>query len=361
MKTRIAVLGAGLMGERHARVLTALPDVELVGIADVDRVRGRMVAERYRTDFYESFEDLLGRVDAVAVATPTPLHYAQAKLALEQGLHVFVEKAITEYVEQGEELSALADEKKLLLQVGHIERFNPVYSELKKLVQTFHPFALCFRRLSSFSASNLAVDVVLDLMIHDIDLAFDLCPGLMATDLRAVGRVVRSREIDHAQAHLTFLDGPLCSFTASRVTEHKVRCIEVTAHDAFIVADLLQKEIRIHKNTSSAYQVSGDAVQYQQRSVVEQLQVPAQEPLHLQMADFAQSIREGRPPTVSAKEGVRALRAVREIISQIQNPSFGREPAHGHPTSRSHSALPALSNTAISSTQIAKMNDIPVW
>lgn len=324
--TRMGVIGAGLMGERHARVCRALPDVDLVGVTDIDKVRGRLVADRYRVPFIDSFEEILGMVDAVAVATPTPLHFEQTRTCLLRGVHVFVEKAFTQFVEQGEELDELSRTTGLLLQVGHIERFNPVYTELKKLLTQFRPVAFNFRRLSSFAASNLAVDVVLDLMIHDIDLAFDLCPGLPAADLRAVGRVVRSREIDHAVAHLGFLDGPMCSFTASRVTEHKVRCIEITAHDAFIEADLLHKEIRVHRNVSSQYQISGDSVKYQQRSVVEQLQVPAVEPLQVQMADFVQSLRERRPPTVSAADGVRALRAVRDIIDQISDMGHGRMP-----------------------------------
>ncbi len=315
--TKIGVIGAGLMGERHARVLRGLPEAELIGISDLDQVRGRLVADRYRAGFFESYGQLLEKIDAIAVATPTPLHYEQVKQALHAGVHVFVEKAITQYVEQGEELDALAKQKGLILQVGHIERFNPVYTELKKIMREFKPVAVSFRRLSSFAASNLAVDVVLDLMIHDIDLAFDLCQGLYANDLRSIGRVVRSREIDHAVAHLGFLDGPMCTFVASRVTEHKVRCIDVTAQEAFVEADLLRKEIHIHRNVSSQYQISGDTVKYQQRSVVEQLQIPAAEPLHVEMTDFVQCVREQRPPTVTASDGVRALKAVRDIIQQI--------------------------------------------
>lgn len=314
---QIGVLGAGMMGERHTRVLRGLPGVHLVGVSDLDRVRGRIVSDRYHVPFVESFEELLGRVDAMVVATPTPLHYEQVRRCLLAGVHVFVEKAITQYVEQGEELEDLARRLGMLLQVGHIERFNPVCIELKKILREHTPVALSFRRLSSFVSSNLAVDVVLDLMIHDVNLAFDFCHGLPITGLHAVGRIVRSREIDHAMAHLAFVGGPMSSFVASRVTEHKVRAIEITATDAFIEADLMHKEIRIHRNISSQYQVSGDNVKYQQRSIIEQVQVPATEPLYLQMLDFVQNLREGRPPTVSAADGVRALRVVREIINQV--------------------------------------------
>mgnify|MGYP000846976851 FL=1 len=280
--TKVGLIGAGLMGERHARVLRSIPEVDLIGIADVDPARGRLVADRYRVGYFDSGEELVKQVEAVVVATPTPQHYDEARRALLTGRHVFVEKAITQFIEQGEDLDRLSKERGLLLQVGHIERYNPVYTELKKLVSNFKPVSLSFRRLSSFAASNLAVDVVLDLMIHDIDLAFDLCPGLVPVELHAVGRVVRSREIDHAVAHLSFSDGPVCSLVASRVTEHKVRCIEITTQEAFIEADLLRKEIQVHRNVSSQYQVSGDQVKYQQRSIVEHLQVPAAEPLHLQ-------------------------------------------------------------------------------
>ena len=135
--TRIGIIGAGLMGERHARVLRGIPEVELIGISDVDQVRGRLVADRHRAEFFESYAQLLAKVDAIAVATPTPLHYEQAKQALQAGVHVFVEKAFTQYVEQGEELDEMAKAKGLLLQVGHIERFNPVYTELKKIMREF--------------------------------------------------------------------------------------------------------------------------------------------------------------------------------------------------------------------------------
>lgn len=308
------------MGERHTRVLRSLPEATLCSIYDPDAARAAKIAERYGTTAAASLDELLQDVQAVTVASPTPLHYEHVKRCLEAGKHVMVEKAITEHLDQAEELAALARAKGLLLQVGHIERYNPVFTALKRILDDgdHRPFALTFRRLSSYSSSNHTVDVVLDLMIHDLDLAFDLCRGHQVDALSGVGRVVFSRDIDHAQAQLSARGGPLCTFIASRVTEHKVRSIEVTTPSEFIVADLLRKEISIFRKTMASYRTQADGVTFQQHTVVEQVQVPASEPLILELQDFVQCVQKGTAPTVSAEDAIRALRAVHELTGQIR-------------------------------------------
>jgi len=317
---RTAVIGVGLMGERHARVLRSLPEATLVSVYDSDAARGRQIAERYGTRSAASIAELLTDVDAVMVASPTPLHYEHVKLCLQAGKDVLVEKAITERIEQAEELAALAHTQKRLLQVGHIERYNPVFTALKRILsdRDHRPFALTFRRLSSYANSNRTVDVVIDLMIHDLDLAFDLCRGHDTDAMCGSGRIVFSGDIDHAQAQLSARGGPLCNFIASRVTEHKVRSIEATTPSEFIVADLLRKEISIFRNTMATYRAQEGGVTYQQHHVVEQVQVPATEPLLLELQDFLQAVRHGTAPTVSAEDAIRALRAVHELTGQIR-------------------------------------------
>lgn len=318
---RCAVIGVGLMGERHARVLRSLPEAILVGLYDPDAARARQVAERYGTRSAPSIESLLLEAEAVTIASPTPLHYEHVKRCLEAGKQVLVEKAITEHVGQAEELANLAAARHLLLQVGHIERYNPVFTALKGLLgeRDHEPFALTFRRLSSYASSNRTVDVVLDLMIHDLDLALDLCRGQEVEALAAIGRSVFSGDIDHAQAQFSARGGPLCSFVASRVTEHKVRSIEATTPSEFIVADLLRKEISIFRNTRAAYRAQEGGVAYQQRSLVEQVQVATAEPLMLELQDFLACVRSGKPPTVSAGDAIRSLRAVHDLTAQIRS------------------------------------------
>ena len=308
------------MGERHARVLRSLPEATLVGLYDPDAARARQIAERYGTRSAPSIESLLLEAEAVTIASPTPLHYEHVKRCLEAGKQVLVEKAITERLEQAEELATLAASRQLLLQVGHIERYNPVFTALKGLLgeRDHEPFALTFRRLSSYASSNRTVDVVLDLMIHDLDLALDLCRGQEVEALGAIGRSVFSGDIDHAQAQFSARGGPLCSFFASRVTEHKVRSIEATTASAFIVADLLRKEISIFRNTRAAYRAQAGGVTYQQHSVVEQVQVPATEPLLLELQDFILCVRNQTAPTVNAEDAIRALSAVHDLTAQIR-------------------------------------------
>lgn len=317
---KVGVLGVGLMGERHARVLRSIPEANLVGVYDADRDRARLVAERYGVPALPSPEALLLEVDAVAIATPTPQHFEHVRTCLNAGKHVLVEKAITERVDQAEELSALARSRGLLLMVGHIERYNPVFTELKRIIaeRGQPPFAISFRRLSSYATSNLVVDVALDLMIHDADLMLDLCRGQEITTLSAVGRVVRSSEIDHAVAQFSLRGGPVCNLFASRVTEQKVRSIEVTTPDSFIVADLLRKEIYVHRHTLATYQAQDGGVTYQQQSIVDQVHVAATEPLLIEAMDFVRSAQSGTPPRVSAEDATRALRLVQEVSLLIR-------------------------------------------
>lgn len=317
---KVGVLGVGLMGERHARVLRSIPEAHLVGVYDTDPERARLVGERYGVRAFPTPEALLAEVDAVAIATPTPQHFDDVNRCLRAGKHVLVEKAITERIDQAEELTALARAQGLLLTVGHIERYNPVFAELKRILgeQPQPPFAVCFRRLSSYATSSRVVDVALDLMIHDADLLLDLCRGHEITMLSAVGRIVRSGEIDHAVAQLSLRGGPVCSLSASRVTEQKVRVIEVTTPDSFIIADLLRKEIFVHRHTLATYQAQDGGVTYQQQTIVDQVQVASTEPLLLEVQEFVRCAQSGGSPRVSPEDATAALRLVHEVCSLIR-------------------------------------------
>ncbi len=326
---RVGVWGVGVMGERHARVLSSQPGVNLVAVYDANVDRARSVAARYGTTVAASAEALLGLVDAVTIATPTPMHFVHVEQSLTVGKHVLVEKAITEQVDQAEVLTAMARRLGKLLMVGHIERYNPVFTELRRLIRDGGqaPFSIVFRRLSSFSTSSQAVDVVLDLMIHDVDLMLDLCRGLAVSHHDGVGRIVRTKEIDHAVASVGFSAGPVVSLTASRVTELKVRSIEVTTPSAFIVADLLRKEIQSYRNSMAAYVTQGGGVASQQNTQIEQVQVPTVEPLLLEMQDFVRAASTGSIPQVTAEDATSALRLTHALRSQmLSNLSSQAEP-----------------------------------
>jgi virulence factor len=217
--------------ERHCRVCANLPRVELVGVTDLNEERGRLVASRYETTYFAERQTLLSQLDAVTVAALTPAHYSLTVEYLNRGLHVLVEKPITESVEQAEQLVQIADERGLILQVGHIERFNPAFIELKNVTDDMTLIGITIRRLSPFDTSNTDVDVIHDLMIHDLDLVVDLV-GSEPEKIDAWGRSINTNTTDHAVVNLSFGDGPVASLFASRVTEQKVRAIEVVANGA---------------------------------------------------------------------------------------------------------------------------------
>ncbi|MBC7227812.1 MAG: Gfo/Idh/MocA family oxidoreductase [Thermoflexales bacterium] len=316
-QVKVGVIGAGRMGQRHCRVYSTLRQAQLVGICDIEPETGRRVAEEYDVPFYRDVDALLERVDAVSLTTPTPSHFDLAMRCLAHGVHVLVEKPITETVEQAEILTRAAEASNLVVQIGHIERFNPAYIELKNVLEDLTVLAIHFRRLSPYVGSNTDVDVVMDLMTHDVDLALDLM-GREPLSINAYGLTAFSGYIDHAVAHMCFGSGPILTLTASRVTEQKVRFIEVTALEAYVEADLLNKSLSVHRRTVGEY-LNHDrrGVKYRQESVVERIFVPTLEPLFLELQHFVDCILHGNPPQVSSRDGLKALRLVMDIRSAI--------------------------------------------
>jgi predicted dehydrogenase len=316
---RVGVIGVGAMGRRHYRVYSNLRYARLVGVFDAASEAGRQVTQEYGGSAYEQMDDLLDHVDAVTLAVPTPLHFDLAMHCLERGIHVLVEKPITETLAQAKALTQAAEDSGLIVQIGHIERFNPAYLELKNVLQHMTVLAVDLRRLSPFQGSNTDVDVVLDLMIHDIDLACDLI-GHDPTMVNACGLTACTDVLDYAVAYLGFGAGPLVTMTASRVTEQKVRAIDVTAREAYVEADLLNKTIQVHRRTVGEYlNYSHQGVKYRQESIVERIHVPIFEPLFLELQHFVSRIQEHRTPLVPARDGLRALRlamAIREATDK---------------------------------------------
>lgn len=299
---RVGVIGAGLMGERHCRVYASLRGAHFVGVFDVNHVRGHEVAEKYGARYFDSPIDLLREVDAVTVATPTPFHFDLAMESFMAGVHVLIEKPMALTVEEGRALVETTRSSGLIVQVGHIERFNPTFNELKNVTDDLPVVAIMIRRQNSFDASNKDVDVINDLMIHDIDLLLHLV-GQPVDEVTAVGRSVLNGAIDHCIANFTFHEGPVATLIASRVTQSKVRRVDITAQNAYVEGDLLSKSVSVHRRLTNEY----TGAKYRQESVVENIHIPVAEPLALQLQHFLSCIRENKQPIVSAEDGLQAM------------------------------------------------------
>lgn len=319
MKTiRVGVIGTGMMGERHCRVYSTLRGTEFVGLYDANPARGREIADKYDTRYFDSPAALLREVDAVTVATPTPYHYDLAVEALNTGVHILIEKPMTLTMDQGRMLVDKANASGLVVQIGHIERFNPAFIELKNVADDLPVVAITIRRLNSFDSSNTDVNVVSDLMIHDIDLLLNLV-GQPVESLTAYGRATHTGAIDHAVANFCFKDGPIATLMASRITQQKVRAVEIIARNAYVEGDFLNKSLTIHRRVFGEF-VSG---KYRQESVIERIHIPAAEPLALEIQHFIGCIEGGRKTLVPVEDGLRAMHyaaLVAESIGSPENP-----------------------------------------
>jgi predicted dehydrogenase len=309
----VGIIGTGRMGQRHCRIFSNLRKVQLVGIHDADPAVGYKVAKQYEVPYFMSLDELLDQVDAVSLATPTPVHYEQAMSCLSRGIHFLVEKPVSSTLEQAEVLVQAVEEKRLVVQVGHIERFNPAYMELKNILDEYEPVAINLQRLSPYQGSNKDIDVVLDLMIHDTNLMLDLV-GKSPLRLSAFGLTAYSGTIDHAIAQLIFEAGPLLTMTASRLTEEKIRKIDVTCREAFLECDLLSKSILVHRSTFGEYlSLNKRGIKYRQEGIIERITIPTFEPLFLQLQHFIDCVLEGKTPYVTARDGYNALKLAVQI------------------------------------------------
>lgn len=322
-RIRTGVIGLGRMGRHHCRVYATQREAQLIGVHDINHNTAEEYARIYEAEVFDQVDDLLSNVDAVSIVTPTPTHFELVRRCLAHKVHVLVEKPITDSIEQAEELARLAESSGLVVQVGHIERFNPTFIELKYVLESLKVLALNFRRLSPYRVSNKDVDVVLDLMVHDLDLCIDLI-GSDPLSISACGVRPFSDGLDHVTAQLHYVRGPIVTLTASRVTEEKIRSVDVTAEEAFVEADLHNKNIYIHRYSTGEYSAQvNHSVKYQQESMIQRILVPNAEPLALEIKHFLNCISQGCSPNVSVLAGVRALQLAERIRTQAHQ--LGRE------------------------------------
>lgn len=313
---RVGVIGVGSMGQKHTRVLSLLKDIELVGVADINVERGLDTASKYRVRFFEDYHDLLSHVDAVCVAVPTLLHYSVGMTCLQAGIHVLIEKPIAASISEAESLVNAAAESRCILQVGHIERFNPAFQELSKVLKTEELLALEAHRMSPYSNRANDVSVVLDLMIHDIDLMLELA-GAPVVRLTASGsRSADSGYLDYVTAILGFANGIVATLTSSKVTHRKIRRIAAHCKNSLTEADFLNNEILIHRQTTANYKTDYGQVLYRQDGLIEKVSTSNIEPLHAELEHFVSCVRGGNQPSVGGEQALKALRLA-SLIDQM--------------------------------------------
>ena len=306
MKLRAGVVGVGYLGRFHALKYAAHPDVDLVAVADVDGARCRAVATEVGAEAIDDPRALLGRVDCVSVAVNTQYHYAVARELLDAGIDVLVEKPLTTTVEDGKDLLERAVRGQRVLQVGHLERFNPAIRAIEGMV-TQPRFIEC-QRLAPFTERGTDVDVVLDVMIHDIDLLLAMVPSPLRA-VEAVGVPVLTQSVDIANARLRFANGCIANVTASRVSLKRERKFRIFQGNAYFSIDFDQRQVRVCRRESD-----GDG---RTSLTVEQLAVVEGDALANEIGAFVQAVRARETPPVTGWDGLRALEVahvVRECV-----------------------------------------------
>ena len=297
-RLRAAVIGAGYLGRFHAQKYAALPQVDLLAVVDTDAATRERVAREVGCEPVADFRELLGKVDAVSVVTPTPLHHRVSLDFLEAGAHVLVEKPITSTMDEARELVAAATRCGKVLQVGHLERFNPAILAVEGLLD--RPRFVESNRLAPFKPRGTDVSVVLDLMIHDIDLILNIV-GSPVASIDAVGASVFTDEIDIANARIRFENGCVADATASRISMKSERKLRVFQADAYLSVDLQQKVLTMVRKGSGAAQAGVPPVEINEQSF------DPGDALRDEIVSFLECIDTGRRPVVSGEDGLRAL------------------------------------------------------
>ena len=309
-KLRIGVIGVGHLGEYHVQKYKAIASVELVGVVDKNLKRASEIANRYNTRPYGHHLDMLDKVDAVSLAVPTELHFDVAKEILSSGVHLLIEKPITYKIEPADVLINMAQKKNLVLQVGLVERFNPAVVKMKSLLT--NPVFVESHRMNMFTKRGIDVDVVLDLMIHDLDIFLHIIP-YDVKEVHAVGMSVITEKTDIANVRIIFENGTVANLTASRVSNKTLRKIRIFQSDAYLSVDCFKREISIirldrnMKDPDGHPQINSNKIKF-----------PESDPLAEEIASFVMAITNGTKPVVTGQDGRRALQYALGIIEQIE-------------------------------------------
>ncbi|MDD3050664.1 MAG: Gfo/Idh/MocA family oxidoreductase [Candidatus Cloacimonetes bacterium] len=319
---KVGVAGVGHLGQHHARIFNSIKNCELVGVYDRDAERAALIAEKNNVKAFNSFEELLSKIDAVDIAATTTVHYELAKIALEQHKHVFIEKPITSELWQANELCELAEKNNCKLQIGHIERFNPVVLEVADEIDS--PMFIESHRLAPFTPRGSDVPVVLDLMIHDIDLILTFVKSDLL-NVHASGVSILTPSIDIANARLEFANGAIANVTSSRVSMKRERKLRFFQKDAYISMDFNEKKVNILRKSPRIYEllpaILAGKSDFDPSELVDTKTIDAsdysKDALTMELESFVNSINNNTEPKVDGKAGTRALKIATEIVNQI--------------------------------------------
>jgi len=307
-RINIAVIGVGYLGSYHTEKYAKNPAVHLVAVVDIDPQRARKAAERFGVAFHTDYRKILNQVDAVTISVPTDFHYEIAKTCLESGVDVLVEKPMTEKVWQAERLLDLAKEKGRILQVGHLERFNPAITRAARFLEK--PLFIECHRLNSFAGRGTEINVVFDLMIHDLDIILSFVKSKVAR-MDAVGVPVLSSHMDIANVRLHFETGCVANITASRISLHPMRKMRVFQPDAYVSLDFHKAHVEIYRriiNPSGGLpELKGESLALEKKDALEE-----------EIRSFVKAVSERSCPVVSAESALEALRLADQIVRQIK-------------------------------------------
>lgn len=302
----VGVIGIGYLGALHARVYSQLKTANLVGLCDIDKKKAKKIAKKYRIWYFPDYRTLFDKVDAVSIAVPTELHYRIAKEFLNNNIHVLIEKPITKTVDEAQELIDIADSKNRIIQVGHIERFNPVVRAVEPFLK--EPRFIECHRAGPYRKKKRVKDVgvVLDLMIHDIDIILSLVKSEVES-IEAVGISTISPYEDIANVRLNFKNGTIADITASRVTKEEVRKIKISQENSYITLNYLHQDAHMVRKTDG-------------KILKTKIKLEKTEPLKQELKSFIAAIQNNTKPVVSGREGKLALNVALDILDRIKKP-----------------------------------------
>jgi predicted dehydrogenase len=316
---RLAVIGVGYLGRQHARILSTLPDAELVAVVDTNRARAEEIAAAHGTRAFSDYREVVDQVDAVTIAVPTKLHHDIAVACLSAGIPVLVEKPMARSPVEAEAMIAAARQADVALAVGHTERFNPAVVAARPLLTA--PRFIEVHRLGTFPERSLDIDVVFDLMIHDLDVVLSLVKS-EAESMEAVGVPVLTGRVDIANARVRFANGCIANLTASRISRERVRKIRFFQPAAYLSIDYAAQKVelwRLVKTEGRMPSIQGGDVD-----------VVNEEPLKRELADFIAAVRARRAPEVTGEDGLRALALAQRITDRMTTEMHPRTPDHAN-------------------------------
>lgn len=305
---KIAVIGVGHLGKWHADKYAAHSECQLVAVVDADLATAQTIAKKYNAQASSNYKEILTKVDAVSLVVPTSLHFEIAKQCLLAGVHCLIEKPITETLEEAQELIDIALEKNVVLQVGHIERFNPVMLGITK--ELHDPKFIESTRLASFSPRASDVSVILDLMVHDIDIILDLIDSPIK-HISASGISVLTNEIDIANARIEFENGCVANVTASRISRKSERKLRIFQKDAYISADFQSKIVAVNRPGLDITENGFPEIEHAENTFDDT------DALNLEVLDFITAITTGKQPKVTGEDGKRVLQTALAITQLI--------------------------------------------